>query len=255
MAETIIMKGALEDHLGRVIHPDTEADQVLRPNGETAEAAFLRLLAMFSNYLPMTGGTVGGPLGTDKTFTVNMWGGISAGTDGSVVFAENCYKHPTNNTFHFARTHESMGARGIVLQNGQPGIWYFDTGSRATTADEQFTTPLISMTDKSTRNVSSRNMNDIRENGFYDGTDMTNAPGTGWFWFDVINHSLNPDQWCTQIAYQFGENTIYQRNQANGNWGPWEKILNTGNSPTLHYATWEPLATDGKEGDVWDVYV
>lgn len=255
MEDVTILKGALEDHLGRVIHPDTEADQVMRPNGETAEAAFLRLWEAFKNYLPKTGGALTGDLSTDKTITVNQWGGISAGTDGSVVFAENCYKHPTNNTFHFARTHESMGARGIVLQNGQPGIWYFDTGSRATTADEQFTPTLISITDNGTRNVSSRDMNDIMENGFYDGTEMANAPTNDWYWFEVQTHSLNPGGWCTQIAHKFGENTSFRRTKSNGVWSAWDKMLHESNSPAMHYATREPLATDGRDGDSWDVYV
>jgi hypothetical protein len=142
-----------------------------------------------------------------------------------------------------------------VFQNGQPGIWYFDTGSRATTADEQFTAQLASMTDKSTGLISGKNMDDITENGLYNGITMTNAPTNDWFWFEVMNHSLNPNNWCTQFAHSFGSNDSFRRTKSNGVWTGWEKIMTTGNSPALHYATWEPLATDGKEGDVWDVYV
>lgn len=253
MAEVI--KGALEDHLGRVIHPDTEADQVLRPNGETAEAALERIFALFQSFLALSGGTVNGNLATSGTFTVNQWCGISAGSDGAVVIAENAYKHHANNTFHFARTHESMGARGIVLRGDTTGIWYFDTGNRATTADEQFTPTLISMTDKSTILISGKDMNEVVENGIYNGNGMINAPYGGWFWVQVINHNLDTDRWQTQIAYSFSDNNTYRRTKSDGTWSAWEWFLTNSNSPALHYATWEPLATDGKEGDVWDIYV
>lgn len=249
-----IIKGALEDHLGRVIHPDTEADQVIRPNGETAEAALQRILALFGNYLSLGGGTVNGPLATSKTFTVNQWCGVSAGSDGIVVIAQNAYKHPTNNTFHFSRTHESMGARGIVLQNGQTGIWYFDTGSRATTIDEQFVPTLISLTDKSTKDISG-DMNNVIENGIYNGATITNAPSDGWYWVQVINHSINPTVWITQIAHDFYSTNSFRRTCINGTWGKWDMILTEGNTPAQYYATREPLATDGKDGDVWDVFV
>lgn len=255
MSETTIMKGALEDHLGRIIHPDTEADQVIRPDGETAEEALQRILAMFANYLPKTGGTVSGPLGTDKTITVNQWGGISAGTDGNVVFAENAYKHPTDNTFHFARTHGSMGARGIVMQNGQPGIWYFDTGSRATTADEQFAPTLISLTDKSTIDKSGTDLNDLHDNGIYNGVGMINAPTIDWYWVHVTNHNLDSSKWVLQEVFSFGSTRAWRRVCSNGVWSAWDEMLTQSTAPAQYYSTREPSATDGKDGDSWDVYV
>jgi hypothetical protein len=251
---TEIIKGALEDHQGRIMYPDTEADQVMLPNGVTVDKMVEQILARFASYLPMTGGTVSGPLGVDKTITVNQWGGISAGTDGNVVIGENCYKHPTNNTFHFSRTHGSMGARGIVFQNGQPGIWYFDTGSRATTADEQFTPTLISLTDKSTKDING-DMNNITENGLYNGTSLANAPSEGWYWVNVFNHNIDPTKWVSQIAYDFNSTKIYRRSCVYGTWTPWDMILTQSNAPSHYYYTREPLATDGKDGDVWDVYV
>lgn len=251
-----IIKGALEDHLGRVIHPDTEADQVIRPNGETAEAALQRISALFASYLPMTGGTVNGPLGTSSTFTVNQWGGISAGTDGTVVIAQNAYKHPTNNTYHFARTHGTMGAMGIVLQNGHPGIWYFDTGDRATAENEQFTPTLISLTDKSTKDISGTDLNSLYENGIYNGIQLTNGPTTGdWYWVRVTNHNLDSTKWILQEAFTFGNTRAWRRVCANGVWSAWDEMLTQSTAPAHHYATWAPLATDGKDGDVWDVYV
>lgn len=254
MADEIkIIKGAIEDHLGRIIHPDTEADQVLLPSGVTLDRAIEQIVARFANYLPMTGGTVSGPLGTDKNITVNQWGGISAGTDGTVVIGENCYKHPTNNTFHFARTHESMGARGIVMQNGRPGIWYFDIGSRATTADEQFTPKLISITSKST--VLDPDIDNVMENTIVDCTSTQNGPGQDWYYIQHIGHSSDPTNYATQIAYAFNTVDVKRRRKVNGQWQPWEPFLTQSNTPAHYYATWEPLATDGKDGDVWDVYV
>ena len=251
--EKTIVKGAIEDHLGRVLHPDTEADLVIRPNGETAEAAFQRLMALFINYLPMTGGTLSGPLGTDKTITVNQWGGISAGTDGTVVFGENCYKHPTSNTFHFARTHESMGARGIVFQNSQPGIWWFDTGHRATTADEAFVPNSAPLTKQPTALVTS--IDTIADNTVVDCNDVPNGPGADWYYIETICHSNDPQQYRTQIAYAFHSTDVKRRRMSAGVWSQWEPFLTQSNTPAQYYATWEPLATDGKDGDVWDVYV
>jgi hypothetical protein len=249
------MKGALEDHLGRIIHPDTEGDQVILQNGKNAEEMISQILAKFAGYLPLSGGALSGYLSTDKTITVNQWCGISAGTDGTVLIAQNAYKHPTNNTIHFSRTHESMGARGIVMQNGQPGIWYFDTGSRATAADEQFTPTLISMTDKRTVDVSGTDLNFLHLNGIYNGVGMINAPTIDWYWVHVTNHNLDSSKWVLQEVFSFGSTRAWRRVCSNGVWSAWDEMLTQSNAPAQYYATWEPLATDGKDGDVWDVYV
>lgn len=254
MAETIIMKGALEDHLGRIIHPDTEADQVMTADGKTAEEKLAELLANFSKYMPLTGGTFSGPIGTDKTITVNQWGGVSAGTDGIVVFAENAYKHPTKNTYHFARSHASMGARGIVLSPNTAGVWYFDTGKIATTQDAEFSPTLISITDKATKAFTG-NLNNITENTIVDGNGLTNGPGADWYYIQHIAHSANPVEWATQIAYAFHTTDVKRRSKQGGVWSAWEPFMTASNTPTQHYSTVAPTAADGKDGDVWDVYV
>lgn len=252
MAEVI--KGALEDHLGRVIHPDTEADQVIRPSGETAEATFQRILAAFTNYLPVTGGTINGPLGTHQdNVYISKWGCISCGTNGFVMIANNAYIHPTNNTYHFVQTHESVGSRGIILQNGTPGLLWFDTGHHATTKDEQFVPNTAPLAKQPTAHVTS--IDDIAENTLVDCTNVVNAPGNDWYYIQVIAHSSDPHKYRTQIAYAFHNTDVKRRRMSDGVWSPWEPFLTQSNTPAHHYATWEPSATDGKDGDVWDVYV
>jgi hypothetical protein len=148
-----------------------------------------------------------------------------------------------------------MGAKGIVLQNGLYGIWYFDTGSKATTADEQFTPTLISLTDKSTQVRTQGDMDRLTDNGIYNVSEMVNAPTSGWCWVQVINHSSDPINWITQIAHDFNNNNSYRRTKTNGAWSAWELFLTQSNTPAQYYSTQAPSASDGKDGDVWDVYV
>lgn len=253
--ETIIMKGALEDHLGRIIHPDTEADQVTTQNGKTVEEALAELLAKFADYLPLVGGRISGDLKTSRgNYYVSNWGCFSAGADGTVVIAENAYKHPTNNTYHYANTHATVGARGIVFRGDAQGVWYFDTGSIATTANAAFTPTLISITDKATKLYSGNDLNNITENALIDGTSMANAPDTDWYYVQHFTHSQNASH-ATQIAYSFFTPAVYRRRKYKGDWSDWEPFLTPSNTPTQHYSTVAPTAADGKDGDVWDVYV
>ena len=255
MAETIIMKGALEDHMGRIIYPDTAADQVMTETGKTVEERLSDLLAKFEKYLPLVGGTIRGDVQTYfGKYHVNTWGVLSTGTDGTVVLAENAYIHPANNTFHFANDHASMGARGIVFRNGIKGVWYFDTGSIATTAGVAFTPTLISITDKSTKEFSG-NLNDISENVLIDCNNLANGPGSDWYFIQHISHSADPANWATQIAYALNSNDVKRRRKNGGVWTAWESFLTPSNAHTLFYSTEAPSASYGKNGDVWDVYV
>ena len=255
MAEKTIMKGALEDHLGRIIYPDTEADQVMTENGKTVEERLADLLANFAKYLPLTGGTISGDVQTYfGKYHVNTWGVLSTGTDGTVVLAENAYIHPANNTYHFANDHTSMGARGIVFRNGIAGVWYFDTGSIATTAGAAFTPNLVSITDKATKSFTKGDLNSLTENALVDGETMLNAPSGHFYYVQHITHSLS-HRYATQIAYAFFSSDVYRRHQSQGVWSEWEPFLTPSNTPTQHYSTAAPTAADGKDGDVWDVYV
>ena len=255
MSEVTIMKGALEDHLGRIIYPDTAADQVITEDGKTVEEMLADLLANFSKYLPLAGGTLTGDVKTSKgNYHVNSWGCFSAGSDGVVMIAENAYKHPTNNTYHYSTTHATMGARGIVFRNGQPGVWYFDTGSIATTANAAFTPTFISITDKATKRFTG-DLNDITENTIVDGLNVANAPGENWYFVQHIANSQSSSLYGTQIAYALHSTDVQRRRKVNGAWTPWEPFMTASNTPTQHYSTSAPTASDGKDGDVWDVYV
>lgn len=249
-----VIKGALEDHLGRIIHPDTESDQVIRTNGQTVEESLVALMANFAKHLPLTGGRISGDLKTSlSNYYVNDIGCFSAGSDGIVMIAENAYKHPTANTYHYSTTNSAMGARGIVFRSGVVGLWYFDTGRTPTTADAKFTPNLISLTDKSTKEFAG-DLNGITENSLIDCTGLANGPGEGWYFIQHISHSADPVNWATQIAYALNSNDVKRRRKNGGVWFDWEPFMTQSNTPTQYYSTVAPTAADGKDGDVWDVY-
>ena len=255
MSETTIMKGALEDHLGRIIYPDTEADQVMTGDGKTVEEKLAELLANFANYLPLTGGRLNGNLWVGgKMITLPNFGTVMCTNDGTVLFGCNVYLHTVNNTYHYMATHASMGAKGIVMRFGQPGIWYFDTGSIATVANAEFTPNLVSITDKATKLHSGNDLNNITDNALIDGNTMANAPDSDWFYVQHFTHSQNKSH-ATQIAYAFFTSDVYRRRKDKGVWTPWEPFMTQSNTPTQHYSTVAPTASDGNDGDVWDVYV
>ena len=63
------------------------------------------------------------------------------------------------------------------------------------------------------------NWNDAITNGWYMGSDATNAPGAGWYMGYVQAHNAG---WTTQIIHQFaGNNSTWIREQDNSVWGSW----------------------------------
>lgn len=253
MATTTVIKGPLEDHRGYILHPDTDADQVMLTNGKTVEQQIAALLQQFASYLPVIGGIVNGTLGThNANIHISEWGRISVGTSGHVMIANNAYIHPTNNTYHFANTHGSIGARGILLQNGVPGLMYFDTGHVATTADAAFTPTFKPLVDKKTEKKLS--IDDISENIIIDCESVPNGPGNDWYYVQCIGHSADPVNYGVQIAYAFHSTDVKWRRKITGTWTSWEPFLLQSNTPSLYYSQAEPTAADGKDGDVWDVY-
>lgn len=75
-----------------------------------------------------------------------------------------------------------------------------------------------------TINISGTNLNDLRVSGFYDGQNMTNAPGTGWYYVEHQEHSLNQSIWRSQRLYDFNGTFMYFRTMSNGTWTSWRFI-------------------------------
>ena len=88
-----------------------------------------------------------------------------------------------------------------------------------------------------------------------DCTGVTNAPGTGWYFIQHIAQSTDPVKNATQIAYALNSADVKRRSKRNGTWSSWESFMTASNTPTQHYSTSAPAASNGKDGDVWDVYV
>lgn len=273
MAEvTTIMKGQLQDHLGRVLHPDSEADQISTKDGKSVDTKLEELLAKFAEYLPKNGGgDITGNVNINLgRMSISNWGSISSGTDGHVMYAQNAYKNPVDNKYYYLQTHSNMGARGIVFRHGAPGIYWFDMGLIATTADAEFTPTFIRLDKPEAEIISNQDLDTITVNGAYCGTNMSNAPGGSldWFYINVLHLNDNSIAYVSQIARWVNGTSMYVRSRINGTWSAWKEIIteNGGNItgdltirgqkvPAYYASTSAPTPSDGQDGDVWDVYV
>ena len=229
MAEvSTVLKGALEDHLGRVLHPDSEADQILCEDGKSVETRLAELLAAFAGYLPLNGGgTVNGAIKINNgKLEINKWGVVSTGSDGFVLIAQNAYKDPVKNTYHYAHTHENVGARGIEFKHGQPGVWWFDQGMIPTTEGQEFAPSFRSMTNPDAALISGQDLDSLTQNGTFCGNTMTNTPfaSSDWFWVFVNNLTNNSANYVTQTAVAVNQEAIYTRTRRNGVWGAWARV-------------------------------
>lgn len=229
MAEvSTVLKGTLEDHLGRVLHPDSEADQILCEDGKSVETRLAELLAAFAGYLPLNGGgTVNGNLELQGgNFTASGWAGVSAGSDGFVLFGKNCYKHPTNNRYYYQNTHENIGASGIILKYGHEGVYWFDMGTIATVKDQEFTPDIKSLTNPDAPLISGQDLDSLTQNGTFCGNTMTNTPfaSSDWFWVFVNNLTNNSANYVSQTAVAVNQEAIYTRTRRNGVWGAWARV-------------------------------
>ena len=232
---TDILKGVLQDHLGRELHPSTNADQVLFEDGKTAETKIAEILEKFLSYVSKSGdSTINGSLETtDGHISADQWLAISSGSDGHALFAQNAYKDFYDNTYHYLRTHESMGARGIIFRHGSPGIYWFDTGMGATTKDTAFT-PTFKRLDKPDGVlISGQDLNSLTENGYYCGQQMGNAPSVDWYYIWVNNLTDNALNYVCQIISGINQQEMYFRIRLNGNWQGWSKIF-TANGGTVN---------------------
>ncbi len=67
--------------------------------------------------------------------------------------------------------------------------------------------------------------NNYKTTGFFMGYNLLNeCPGGGWQFCIVMRHN---DIWTSQTMIDFQGTSMYQRNQTNGIWGSWRKILIT----------------------------
>lgn len=76
--------------------------------------------------------------------------------------------------------------------------------------------------DKCINLASGTNLNNLRKSGFYDGSGLTNAVTSGWWYYIHLEHSLNGTSWRRQIAFSFDDaRFVYTRTMQNGSWQSW----------------------------------
>lgn len=230
MSENKFYKGELQDDSGAVMHPKTVAEQVYHSDGKTTEQKMIELIARIENQVQTatatyfnrkTGGNVEGPVSSMD------WGTFSAGSSGIAVIAENAYINKDRNTYHYKNTHSGLGARGIVMHPNS-GLLWFDTGNVATTADAQFYPALRPLQAGQTAVIHNGDMNDLTDTGFFNGSQMANAPTQGWFYLICIGHSYDPTTYRMQIAIPFEGTGVYYR-VCSGVWYEWQHFV-TSNS-------------------------
>jgi hypothetical protein len=75
---------------------------------------------------------------------------------------------------------------------------------------------------------SSGDLDSLTLAGFYDGSGMTNAPNSGWFYVTVEKHSDGSTGWIHQTATSFGAgntpNEVYTRVRVGITWGAWKQL-------------------------------
>lgn len=269
------IKGTLEDHLGNKMHPETLAVQVKTADGKTVEvkldellekitalvskdqaldAKDAELLAKFAQYLPTSGGAINGSLQISGGAGLNLsiWGGISAGPDGAVLIGQNCYKDSKTNKYHFTNTHGNMGARGIVFLLGWKDAYIFDTGSRATTAGEEFTPALYKILTEKGGNIAGLTVTG-------NGSNNLSLVGTDHVYMQIYRTGIAGGR-SAYIGYGgVGDPDVTVANTIPGGA---VKIISAGGLtvngtkvPKILRSTAAPTASDGEDGDVWHQYV
>lgn len=226
---TTYIDGRLEDHQGRVLRPETTAGRVLMEDGKNVEAKVAELLSMLAGYLHKNGGgdITGNVNINNGRMSISNWGAFSSGTDGHVMYAQNAYKNPIDNKYYYLQTHESMGAKGFVMRHGAPGLYWFDTGMKATVQDQEFT-PTFKRLDKPDADlVTGQNLNSITANGVYCGSSLQNAPygSADWWYIFVQNLTDNASNYCLQQAFAINQQAYYFRTLRAGAWQPWERVI------------------------------
>jgi hypothetical protein len=80
--------------------------------------------------------------------------------------------------------------------------------------------------------ISGTNLNDLTKAGVYNGSSMTNAPDTGWYYVEVLMHSNFSGATPTYMVQRATALTqsspfIYQRSMLAGVWGAWSRVDRT----------------------------
>ncbi|CAI6073911.1 hypothetical protein PAECIP112173_02305 [Paenibacillus sp. JJ-100] len=86
--------------------------------------------------VPRTGG-----VNMTGRMIIGNWGTFSSNSNGSVLYGNNCFLHPTDGTMRFENSHSNMGARGIYMtftNNEKNKIYVFDTGQIPTVSNGVF---------------------------------------------------------------------------------------------------------------------
>lgn len=85
------------------------------------------------------------------------------------------------------------------------------------------------------KGISNQDLNTVcgNANGFFSGTNLTNAPNNATnIWFKVINISMN-DVYKTQIAFNSSTGNAYYRSCVNGTWQNWVAFVNENSLASL----------------------
>lgn len=228
----------------------TDASNVFTAtNVETA------LKELFDNKFNKSGGNISGSTYFDssKPITMNSWGSISVGSNGYVLFGQNCYINKDDNTYKYANTHSNIGAKGIVFTYATgENLFYFDMGDIATTKDATFTPSLKKIWYEGNQGSGSgmdadtvdglQGGNIVQSYGNQTSATLQNnttlasgmytiADGSGLglasIWWHIINmHHFDNNGYNAQIAIPLNNSgfPVQYRMSTSGAWSAWQPI-------------------------------
>ncbi|MFS0838050.1 phage tail protein [Paenibacillus sp. 1P03SA] len=142
--------------------------------------------------------------------------------------------------FHIVNEYTDGGIN-LITQQGQMAKW---------NGDELLT--------RKTTVISGTDLNNIKQTGFYNGEGCPNAPGAGWYYYEVISHTYDTN-WVKQTAHDFNTDKVFvRRGQSNAGvttWYPWRQVVTNEtvrvNGGKLEYwngGEWKPAGLGGAEG-------
>jgi hypothetical protein len=148
---------------------------------------------------------------------VQIGGGLSTHNSANII---SFYTGETTST-------RTGTARMFINSSGNVGIGtttpsqLLHVNGRALTNQLQYTRAI---------DISSTDLNNLTDAGFYNGITLTNAPTTGWFYITVERY-VSDALWVKQTATSLGSgntgNITYTRTRQNGTWGSWVQLATT----------------------------